>query len=71
MSKYRLYYETVATTYIDVEADDEDEARDKAFDEFDPPDVCAYCAGMGYGGGPGIELGEWEPYKEDDVVKLS
>ena len=63
MSQYRLHYETTASTYIDVEADSEEEAQEKAYEEFHNPEPCAHCAGAWrHEGEPGgIELGEWEP----------
>lgn len=60
MTTYRLYYSAGASTYIDVEADDPDEAIDKA-DLIGLPRLCAQCSGWGK---PGVDLGEWEPAED-------
>lgn len=65
MPKYRLYYRTGASTYIDVEAANQDEAIEKAEQEFDPPYLCAQCSGWGR---PGVDLGEWEPEDGTDAI---
>lgn len=57
MTTYRLWYSASASTYIDVEADDPDEAIDKA-DEVGLPGLCAHCSGWRT---PGIDLSDWEP----------
>jgi hypothetical protein len=57
--KYRLYYETVASTYVEVEAEDADAAVDKAWDEAEFPQLCAQCSG--WGRSYSLDLGEWEP----------
>jgi hypothetical protein len=63
METYRVFYEATASTYIDVEAENADDAADKADEIFEGPDVCAQCAGYGQDT-PGIELGDWEPCTE-------
>lgn len=61
MSKYKVFFEQVASTQVEVEADSFDEAVDKAYAGL-PSGVCAQCAGMGFGDTPGIDLsGDWEP----------
>jgi hypothetical protein len=58
MPKYRVYLQTVASTVVTVEAEDKDEAYDKAL-EVDLPDLCAQCSG--WGRDIGIDLaGVWE-----------
>jgi len=58
MATYRVYLQTVASTTIEVEADDPDDAYEKAFDKR-MPHICAQCSG--WRGGPNLELGDmWE-----------
>jgi hypothetical protein len=57
--KYTVYFRTMAGTSVQVEAENEDEARDKAYDA-SMPTICAQCSGWGR---PGVylELGDdWE-----------
>lgn len=74
MSTYRIYFTTGASTVVEVEADDLDSAIDLAYDSV-PSGVCAQCAG--WGGGPGIELGDdWEAdekayWVDDEYVETS
>lgn len=56
MKRYRVWFETVASTVIEVEAEDEQDAVDAAYDGV--PGICAKC--NGWGQRAGIELGEWE-----------
>jgi hypothetical protein len=44
MAKYSVAFQVFATTYIDVEADSEDEAREKAEAEIDEPTLCDRCS---------------------------
>lgn len=71
MTTYRVYLETYASTAITVEADDPDEALDKAYERA-PSRLCHQCTG--YGGLPGIELaGDWEHHStwdEDSGVEV-
>lgn len=68
MSKYRVYLQTVASTTIEVEADNKDEAYDKALNE-GMPHICAQCSG--WGGGQNLELnGDWD-ISEDSTVDES
>jgi len=57
VTRYVVYLHTVASTAIYVETDDMDEAGDLAFEQ-PLPRICAQCAG--FGGGPSLDLGEWE-----------
>lgn len=58
MSTYRIYFNTGASSVVEVEADDLEAAIEAAYDEL-PSGVCARCAG--WGSGPGIDLGgDWE-----------
>ncbi len=60
MTKFRVYYTTTASSFIEVEADDADEARVVADDEWFRPSICAQCSGWGQSDA-GIELGDdWE-----------
>jgi len=65
MAQYRLYYHTIATASVVVEADDPSEAMDKADDAFGRgPHLCGYCA-LGLGTHPAIDLNEWEPNDDE------
>ena len=55
MSKYRVPIQTLVTAYVTVEAEDETEAIDKAFDKV--PYLCAQCSGWGQE--HSMDLGEW------------
>lgn len=68
MAQYTIYFESVAGTTVNVEADDFESALDLAYDRL-PSGVCAQCAGWGRDDKPGIDLsGEWEPdYKSYEV----
>lgn len=46
MTKYRVYLQTVASTVIEVEAEDKDDAYEKAIVQ-DMPRLCAHCSGWG------------------------
>ena len=60
MTKFRLYFEITASSVITVEADNEEAAEEKAFEQL-PSELCAYC--FGWGDHPGVELaGDWEAY---------
>lgn len=65
--KYRVVLEQIASTVIDVEADDIDAAIDEAWQEA-PSGLCAQCSG--WNNPPGVNLaGEWEAsvvYDEHD-----
>lgn len=69
MATYTVYLKTFAETAVKVEADDPDEAIDKAYNE--TPTICAQCSGWGHG--YSLEIGEvWDAYEvtdaEDKVV---
>ena len=58
MPKYRVYLQTVASTTIEVEAEDKDDAYDKATSG-DLPTICAQCSG--WGNSQNLDLGDvWE-----------
>ena len=58
MPKYRVYLQTVASTTIEVEAEDENEAYEIAVSGR-MPTICAQCAG--WGGDQNLDLGDvWE-----------
>lgn len=69
MPKYEVYFKNYASSSVTVEAEDETEAFEKAFEEFTYPNICAQCSGWGrdwY-----LELGEWEPCEPPyDIFKL-
>jgi hypothetical protein len=57
MAKYTVYQTTTASWSVEVEADDEDEALEKAYAAA-VPDICAQCSG--WGRDYSLELGdEW------------
>jgi hypothetical protein len=60
MPEYVVYFRTVASTAVRVEADDEDEAVEAAFEEL--PHLCAQCSGWGQRAG--VELGDWQTLDE-------
>ena len=68
MPKYSVDFETSVSVTITVEADDEDAAIDKAYDEI-PSSVCAQCSGWGQKWS--LDLGEFELYepKSEDLAK--
>ena len=57
MPKFTVYFETGASASATVEAEDYDEAIDKAHDEINGG-LCAYCSG--YGQGYGKDIGDFE-----------
>jgi hypothetical protein len=65
VSTYRVYLNATASFYVNVEAEDEDSAIDKAY-EMAPREVCAHCSGWGQAWG--IDLGEWEADDNVDEV---
>lgn len=63
MPQYQVHMSTVSSFSLTVEADDPDDAIEKAFG--DSPTICAQCSG--WGKGYGLDLGDtWEP----DAVTL-
>ena len=67
MPKYKVYLQTVASTVIEVEAEDKAEAYELATEQ-EMPTVCAQCSGYGRPGQPSLELGDnWEG--DDDTEK--
>ena len=59
MPKFKVFFETVASTAIEVDAESFDEALEGAYQE-GMPSLCAQCSG--WGGRPGVDLsGDWEP----------
>ncbi len=59
MAKYRVYLQTVASTSIEVEADDKDAALEAAVSA-DMPTICVHCSGYG-DPDKSLELGdEWD-----------
>lgn len=63
MPRYRVTLHTHAWAYIEVEADDETNAIDAAYEA--QPDICAQCSGWGQDGLT-LELGdEWDTVDQD------
>jgi hypothetical protein len=54
MPMYRAWSRATVSASVDVEAADEDEARDRAAEVTGYPDLCACCAAS-------MVLGDWEP----------
>lgn len=54
MAKWRVGYHTGAYATVEVEAEDQDEAWEKAEKEFESPQPCYYCSRH-------FDLGDWEP----------
>lgn len=44
MPKYSVSFNVYATTYVEVDADSEEDARDKAKDIVEEPCLCFQCA---------------------------
>lgn len=63
---YRVQYLTTASTIVEVEAENETEARQLADEDFYGPQPCAQCSG--WGEKQGIELGEWEQDESEHGV---
>ena len=58
MAKYRVSLEAVASTVIEVEAENKDDAYEAALGE-SMPRICAQCSG--WGGRQNLEIGdEWD-----------
>lgn len=65
MATYTVYLQTIASTSVEVEADNEDEALDKAYDA-SMPTICAQCSG--WGKESYLELGDvWEANQVADA----
>lgn len=65
MPRYRVYLQTVASTVIEVEAEDKNEAYELAVDQR-MPTICGQCSG--WGNSQNLELGDvWEG--DDDIEK--
>jgi hypothetical protein len=71
MATYQIYFTQTASTVVNVEADDFEEAIELAYNKL-PAGLCAQCSG--WGRGPAIDLsGEWEPdekfyYRDGEAV---
>src|SRR5690606_22745350 len=77
MSTYRIYLTQTASCSVEVEADDFEEATEKAYDLV-PSGLCAHCSGWGQsvgidlGGGWEVdEDGYWVDGEFVDVAKAS
>lgn len=58
MAKYRVFLQTTANTYVEVEADSIEEAVDASYGQ-SMPRICAQCSG--WGTGQNLELSDaWE-----------
>jgi len=69
MPKYRVQFVATASSVVEVEADDLDDARDKAEEAFERPNLCAQCSGWGQD--TSMDLSDWEPYDGDDGFWLA
>ena len=63
MPKFTAHFQAGASASATVEADDYDEAIDKAHDEI-TGGLCAYCSG--YGQSYGKDIGDFEVYEVTD-----
>jgi hypothetical protein len=43
MARYTVYFQVYAQTFVEVEAANEDEAREKAVDAVEYPSLCHQC----------------------------
>ena len=59
MPKYKVHFTGYASWGATVEAEDEEEAVDKAYDA--APSICAQCSGWGYAAHDYLEISDdWE-----------
>lgn len=65
MTEYRVYLKTWTDVAMTVEADDPDEAIDKAMEDM-PRSICAQCSGWGQKWSR--DEGEYEPYEVADAA---
>ena len=70
MAKHRIYFQTIASTSIEVEVPDEvtdpEEIAELAEEQADFPTLCHQCTGGTRFQSQNLELGdEWEPLRED------
>lgn len=63
MPKFKVLLTAAAEAVITVEAADEEEAREAAFDH--GPAICAQCSGWGKRGVT-LDIGEWDVPTNDD-----
>ncbi|GGN40064.1 hypothetical protein FHR83_007129 [Actinoplanes campanulatus] len=68
MTRYRVPFTSALWTWIEVEAEDEYEAVEKACD-MTPPKVCAQC--MGWGQGYSVDQDDWEADEDVKVEKVA
>jgi hypothetical protein len=69
MPKYRVNLQMVLSTSVEVTADNEEAARDAAFDsDAMPGRICAQCSG--WGSSWYVDEGEWDVLDGDDAVEL-
>ena len=66
--KYRVSMETGAWMSITVEADDPDEAIERAYEEI-PGDICAHCSGWGQTWSRELS-DDWQVSKNDDGTPI-
>lgn len=67
MVKYQVHFTRVDSSFVTVEAADEEEARETAWNEFESPFLCAQCSGWGHGWS--VDAGEWEQDESDEGVR--
>lgn len=69
MPKYRVLMENVMSTVIEVEAENEEAAKEAVFESDQMPSrICAQCTGWGQSWS--IDEGEWDISEEEDAVQL-
>ncbi len=70
MAKYDVSMTTCAYAIVTVEADNEDDAMERALEE-GPTSICAQCSG--WGANWSLDLGGWDiadDYPDDPAVRL-
>lgn len=68
MARYRVWFQRVDTSSVEVEADNEEAAEDLAFETAMLPGLCIQCTGWGRDYAS-VDPGEWELY-DDEPVEL-
>jgi hypothetical protein len=62
MARYRVHFVNTLSSYVEVEAEDEAQAREVADEQFAYPTLCAHCAGWRQDWS--VDDGEW--FQDDD-----
>ena len=65
MPKFKVRFVTSAYAFVNVEAEDEEAAQEKAYDHL--PTICANCSGWGKDG-ISLEIDEFEADMNDETI---